>query len=130
MLNTHVPQTSTTKKILIVEDEGEVCLLLNLLLDGEDMELDHVKYLKDAVGYLEKEKPAVIILDNKLPDGYGVDFIRYIKQNLPQTKVMMISGFDASVEDVALENGADLFIQKPFTGQQIRQSVKEMLKEM
>jgi DNA-binding response OmpR family regulator len=39
----------------------------------------------------------------------------------------MISGFDASAKDVALENGADLFLEKPFTRDQLYQSVKGLL---
>ena len=114
-------------KILIVEDEGEMCLLLNILLDGKEMELDHVKYLSDATAYLQKEKPSVVILDNKLPDGFGVDFIRVIKESYPSTKVVMISGYDSSVKDVALENGADVYIEKPFSRAQIFQSVSELM---
>ena len=79
MTKTTLPEK--TKKILIIEDEGEMCLLLNILLDAKEMKLDHVKYLSNAVEYLERENPSVILLDNKLPDGYGVDFISYIKKN-------------------------------------------------
>jgi two-component system OmpR family response regulator len=122
MSNTTLP--AKTKKILIVEDEGEMCLLLNILLDVQEMELDHVKYISNAVEYLEKEKPSVVLLDNKLPDGYGVDFIRYIKKNCPDTKVIMISGFDSSARDVAMENGADDYIEKPFTRVQLFESIK------
>jgi two-component system, OmpR family, response regulator len=116
-----------TKKILIVEDEGEMCLLLNILLDGKEMELDHVKYLSDASAYLQKEQPSVVILDNKLPDGFGVDFIRVIKSSHPTTKVVMISGYDSSVKDIALENGADVYLEKPFSRNQIFQSVSELM---
>jgi two-component system, OmpR family, response regulator len=116
-----------TKKILIVEDEGEMCLLLNLLLDGKDMELDHVKFLSDASAYLQKEQPSIVILDNKLPDGYGVDYISFIKANYPATKIVMITGFDNSVKDVALENGADIFLEKPFSRSQIYESVMTLM---
>jgi two-component system OmpR family response regulator len=115
-----------TKKILIVEDEGDMCLLLNIILSGKDMELDHVKNLSSAQEYLEKEKPAIVLLDNKLPDGFGIDFISHIKKNYPAVKIIMISGFDAAAKDVALENGADLFLQKPFNKEQIYQSIVEL----
>jgi two-component system, OmpR family, response regulator len=127
MLN--APKVNPVEKVLIVEDEGEMCLLLNILLDAKDMELEHVKYLSDAIEYLKEQKPAVVLLDNKLPDGYGVDFISYIKLNYPSTKVLMISGFDASVKDVAIANGADMFLEKPFNRQQIKQSVADLLNQ-
>ena len=117
------------KKVLIVEDEGDMCLLLNILLNGKEMELDHVNNLTAASEYLEKEQPAVIILDNKLPDGFGVDFISYIKKLYPQIKIIMISGFDASVKDVALENGADTYLTKPFTKDQLYNAIRGLLTE-
>ena len=120
-------QENNTKKVLIVEDEGDMCLLLNILLNGEEMELDHVKTILAASEYLEKEQPSVILLDNKLPDGFGVDFISYVKQRYPSIKIIMISGFDGSVKDVALENGADVFLEKPFTRDQLYGSIKGLM---
>lgn len=115
------------KKVLIIEDEGDMCLLLNIMLNGKDMDLDHVKNIGGAEEYLKKEQPAVVILDNKLPDGFGVDFINVIKKDYPAIKVIMISGYDASARDVALENGADIFLQKPFTKDQLYQSIMQLL---
>ncbi len=120
-------QSTKTKKVLIIEDEGDMCLLLNILLNGKEMELEHVKNISSAQEYLSQQQPAVVILDNKLPDGFGVDFISYIKQNYPSIKIIMISGYDASAEDVALENGADIFLQKPFTKDQLYQSIKGLM---
>jgi two-component system OmpR family response regulator len=120
-------QSTKTKKVLIIEDEGDMCLLLNILLNGKEMELEHVKNLAAAQDYLAQQQPAVVILDNKLPDGFGVDFISFIKKNYPNIKIIMISGYDASAEDVALENGADIFLQKPFTKDQLYQSIKGLM---
>lgn len=116
-----------SKKALIIEDEGDMCLLLNIMLDGKEVDLDHVKNLSAAIEYLKKEQPSVVLLDNKLPDGFGVDFISFIKQNYPAIKIIMMSGYDASVEDVALENGADVFLQKPFTKDKLYQSMMGLM---
>ena len=126
MLQTTVQKTNA-KKILIVEDEGDMCLILNIMLTGKDMELDHVKSLADAKDYLGAEKPSVVILDNKLPDGMGIDFISFIKQNHPDVKIVMISGYSGAAKDVALVNGADKFLEKPFTKENLYKSVKELL---
>jgi DNA-binding response OmpR family regulator len=124
-----MPTTTKVKaqKVLIIEDERDMCLILNIILNGEELELDHVNTLLAADEYLQKENPALIILDNKLPDGYGVDFISYIKQKYPSIKIIMISGFVASAKDVALENGADLYIEKPFTRDQLYKSIKQLI---
>ncbi len=76
-------ETTTSQKILIIEDEGEMCLVLNILLSNEDIELEHVKNILAAEEYLAEELPSLIILDNKLPDGYGVDYIRSLKEKIP-----------------------------------------------
>ena len=121
-------ETSTSQKILIIEDEGEMCLVLNILLSNEDIELEHVKNILAAEEYLAEELPSLIILDNKLPDGYGVDYISLLKKRYPSIKIIMITGFDASVKDVAMENGADLFLEKPFTKQEFLTAIKSLLK--
>ncbi|RYG25692.1 MAG: response regulator, partial [Chitinophagaceae bacterium] len=103
------------KKVLLVEDEADMCLLLNIMLTGDEMEVDHVKSITAAREYLDAEKPAVVLLDNRLPDGLGIDFISSIKKSHPETRVIMISGTDGAAKDLAIENGADAFLVKPFT---------------
>lgn len=120
-------QETKLKKVLIIEDEGDMCLLLNILLNGKEMELDHVKNLAAAEEYLQNEQPSVVLLDNKLPDGFGVDFITYLKKNYPAVKIIMISGYDGAVKDVALESGADVYLEKPFTKDQLFQSIKGLI---
>ena len=122
-------QTTVSQKLLIIEDEGEMCLLINLLLDGKGLEVEHVKSITDAVEYFQQQQPAVVLLDNRLPDGYGLDFIGFIRQNHPETKIIMISGMDAAAKDVALENGADTFLEKPFTRTQLVEAINTALGE-
>lgn len=126
-MNQTASQVAKAKKILIVEDEGDICLLLNIILNGNQTDIDHVNSIAAAKVYLKKEQPSLIMLDNKLPDGLGIDFIEYIKQNYPAIKILMISGFGTSARDLALSNGADHFIEKPFTKQQVSQSVQALL---
>src|SRR4029079_14769664 len=120
-------ETRTLQKILIIEDEGEMCLVLNILLSNEDIELEHVKSLSAAEEYLSRELPSLIVLDNKLPDGFGVDYISYIRNKYPSMKIVMITAYDASAKDVAMENGADMFLEKPFTKQEFLSAIKSLL---
>jgi two-component system OmpR family response regulator len=114
------------KKILIVDDEGQIGLILNMILAERDLDLAYANSLLAAEEYLEKNSPAIIFLYNKLPDGFGVDFISYIKNKYPSIRIIMISGF-GTVGDVALENGADLFIEKPFSMEKINDAINQVL---
>jgi len=126
MSNSTASKNKPAKKVLVVEDEGEMGLLLNMIVNEKDFELDYVSNLLSADEYLQKEEPSVIILDNKLPDGFGVDFISYIKKKYSDIKIIMISGF-ASVKDVALANGADMFFEKPFSKDELNKSLNKLV---
>jgi DNA-binding response OmpR family regulator len=117
----------TMKKILVIEDEGDMCLILDLLLNGKQTVVDHVKTIAEAREFLEKEQPSLVLLDNRLPDGFGLDLIGFIKSNYPDIKIIMISGVDLAAGDVALEIGADIFLAKPFTKAQLNESVGHLL---
>jgi len=126
MTPTSKPKTKLAKKLLVVEDEGQIGLVLNMILSERNFDLDYVSSLLSAQEYLEKNKPSLVILDNKLPDGFGVDFISYIKKKYPSIKIIMISGF-STARDVALENGADLFLEKPFSMDNVNEAIDSVL---
>jgi len=115
------------QNVLIVEDEGDMCLLLNIILAGNEFDVDHVKSLAAAQEYLKQTPPAVVLLDNKLTDGYGIDFIPFLKANYPAVKIVMISGFDGSAKDAALELGANVYLEKPFTKTQLHDAILHVL---
>ena len=121
------PKVKAATKILVVEDEGQIGLVLNMILSERNFDLDYVNNLLDAQEYLEKNKPSIVILDNKLPDGFGVDFISYIKKKFPSIKIIMISGF-STARDVALENGADMFLEKPFSMDAVNEAIDSVLR--
>jgi two-component system OmpR family response regulator len=114
------------KKILVVEDDGEIGLVLDMVLHNDHLQLDYVDNLESADEYLQKEQPSIIILDNKLPDGFGVDFISYLRKKYPSIKIIMISGLGAS-RDVAISNGADMFFEKPFSLEEINEAINKLL---
>jgi DNA-binding response OmpR family regulator len=119
-------KSKAVKKILVVEDEGEMRLVLDMVLHDREFHLDFVNNLLSADEYLQQEEPSAILLDNKLPDGFGVDFISYIKKKYPFIKIIMISGF-GTARDVALENGADMFFEKPFSLKEFDEAIDRLL---
>ena len=119
--------TLSKKKILILEDEGDICFLLNVILKNENVNIDQVNTIAQANVFLKEETPDVLIMDNKLPDGRGVNHIQEIKLTYPTIKIIMISGkSDASDKAKAMKYGADRFLSKPFTKEQIRQTLQEL----
>jgi two-component system OmpR family response regulator len=114
------------EKILVVDDDGSIGLVLDMILQDSRFELDYVNSLLLADEYFQKQQPLAVILDNKLPDGYGLDFIVYLKEKYPSLKIIMISGFGLA-RDAALENGADLFFEKPFSLDEFNEGINSLL---
>jgi DNA-binding response OmpR family regulator len=119
--------TKHLRKILIVDDEGDMCLILEMILNKDQVSIDHVKKISAAEDYLKHTKPDLILLDNRLPDGLGIDFISFIKRFYPHSKIIMISGRDGVIKDLALANGADMFLLKPFSRAVLLEAVDRLL---
>ena len=119
-------ESKKKEKILVVDDDGQMGLVLDMILHDSRFELDYVNNLLSADEYLKKQQPLAVILDNKLPDGYGLDFIVYIKEKYSSLKIIMISGFGLA-RDAALENGADLFFEKPFSLDEFNEGINSLL---
>jgi len=112
----HIDPKSHDEKVLIIDDEIDICFLISSILKQKNISSSFVNTLTAAEKMIESEKPDVVFLDNHLPDGLGVNFIGQIKSKLPGTKVVMISAHDmGSDKRRAYQQGADIFLSKPFT---------------
>ncbi|MBS1933200.1 MAG: response regulator [Bacteroidetes bacterium] len=117
-----------TEKVLIVDDEIDICYLLSVILKQRNLNPKYVNNLSDAESALRIETPSILFLDNHLPDGLGVEFISHVKQNYPGIKVILITAYDSVGEkQVALNKGADYFIGKPFTKATINDTVDKLM---
>lgn len=115
-------------KVLIIDDETDICYLLSTLLKQRNLEPGYVNTLSDAQKALEKEAPGIIFLDNHLPDGLGINFIEYIKSRFPEAKIIMITAHDTATDKhKALTQGADFFISKPFSRDIIYKTVDQLI---
>ncbi len=115
-------------KVLIIDDETDICYLLSTLLKQKNIETAFVNTLADAAQALEKETPELIFLDNHLPDGLGMNFVEYIKKHNPGSKIIMITAHDTSSDrQRAMTEGVDFFIGKPFTREVIYNAVEKVL---
>lgn len=114
-------------KALIVDDEADICYLLDGILKKKSLRSTYVNTLSEAQRMLKKEAPSILFLDNHLPDGLGVDFIDYVKKNHPLTRIVVVTAIDSSSDRLkAYEKGADYFIAKPFNREVINKVVDRL----
>jgi two-component system OmpR family response regulator len=105
----------TPEKVMIIEDEKDLCYLLAVVLKQNNLRPACVYSIKEAKKIIREIKPSIVFLDNHLPDGYGFDFIILLKAIYPDTKIVMITAQDSPADiDLAFRRGADYFISKPF----------------
>ena len=116
-----------TNKVLIVDDELDICYLLSGMLKQRNLKTDFVNSLSDAIVALQTDTPSILFLDNHLPDGFGLDFIPFVKKNYPEVKILMITAHDGAVErKKAYEGGVDLFVAKPLNRKMINDALDKL----
>ncbi|AKD56669.1 response regulator [Spirosoma radiotolerans] len=116
--------TFLAKRVLIVDDEADICLLLSGLLRRLGYQPTCAHFIEEGRQWLDSQQFDAIFLDLNLPDGLGFDLLPFIKEGQNVAKIIMISAFDGQAERRrATEQGADYFIGKPFT----RRSVETAL---
>lgn len=115
-------------KALIVEDDLDICYLLSAILKQKKILSSFVNTISSAESFLQSEQPDILILDNHLPDGLGVEFISYIKENYPSTRIIMITAHSTDIDkNNALNKGADYFIGKPFSRAAINSTLENLI---
>ncbi len=107
---------ASSKRVLIVDDETDICLLLSGLLRRLGYQPTCAHFIEEGRQCLKSQQFSAVFLDLNLPDGLGFDLLPIIKEDQVAARVIMISAFDGQAERRrATEQGADYFIGKPFT---------------
>lgn len=107
---------TSAKRVLIVDDETDICLLLSGLLRRLGYQPTCAHFIEEGRQCLSSQQFDAIFLDLNLPDGLGFDLLPLIKEEQTNAKIIMISAFDGQAERRrATEQGASYFIGKPFT---------------
>ena len=120
--------TSPGKKILIVDDEEDICTFLSRNFNDRNFATSFSLTLKGALQLIEAEEPDVLLLDNHLPDGLGVDFVGKIKSQYPKIKIVLITAHDSSQDRMkAYSSGVNYFLSKPFSLSEINKVVDSQL---
>ena len=117
-------------KILIVDDDGGIRMLLSKFLEREGFEIVVAEDGLEGVEIAKKTQPDVIILDVVMPRMDGITAARLIKfyKPLADVPIIFLTAKDANKEiELAQEARADVYITKPFDVHQVIHVVKEIL---
>ena len=115
------------RRVLIVDDDRMSRTILRTLLLDEGYEIvGEAANGKRGIELALELKPDVICLDNVMPEMSGLDVLRQIRPQLPQTVVLMVTG-SANRETVqgALQGGADGFVVKPFNSGRVLSALEQ-----
>ena len=114
-------------KVLILDDEKELCELVKEILKPEQYQVDCAYTLKEGMKKWGSHHPSVVLLDNNLPDGLGLDMIETHQSLLEDSQVIMITAdIYASMRLRAEAAGIHNFLEKPFSLKTIREMVNRL----
>lgn len=116
-------------KLLIVEDELELLNSTCVYLQKEDFVCEPASNFFEAEDKLLSYNYDVVILDINLPDGNGLDLLKYVKEKNPETGVLIVSAKDSLDDKLkGLDLGADDYITKPFHLAELNSRVNSLLR--
>lgn len=115
-------------KILVVDDNVNICDLLRMYLEKEDFEAVIANNGNDAIKAFEESCPDLILLDIMLPELDGWQVCREIRKT-SDVPIIMVTAKDETFDKVlGLELGADDYITKPFDTKEVVARVKAVLR--
>ena len=90
---------SQKKKVLIIDDEVDLCLLLKTYLNRRNYEVFYSHTLKEGINQFKQVVPDIIFLDNNLPDGVGWEEAAALLEMHPGLQVHLISAYQPNTPD-------------------------------
>jgi DNA-binding NtrC family response regulator len=118
------------ERILIVDDSPETLEMLERNLKSDGYDVLTATSVAEAIELLGHTLVDLVVTDYKMPKSSGMDLIRYVRENLRTTEVMMITGY-ATVEGAveAIKTGAEEYLTKPFTDDELFSAVQRTLEK-
>ena len=115
------------RRILVVDDDENICELFNDFLKREGHEPTTVKDGADAFYHAQKSRWDLVFLDLSLPVLNGWDIIKRLREIQPGIKVVITTGLpcEEEIRKVGEEKGAIDFLQKPFLLNQITEVINK-----
>jgi DNA-binding response OmpR family regulator len=118
------------KKILIADDERNIVTALEFLLQRNGYEVYIARNGEDALKLIEAQRPELVLLDVMMPVKSGYEVCQRMREraDLRHIKIIMLTAKGRDVEmSKGLAIGADLYITKPFSTQELVAKIKGLL---
>jgi two-component system response regulator (stage 0 sporulation protein F) len=123
-----IPVDRKDKKVLIVDDQYGIRVLLHEVLDKEGYTIFQAPNGVTALEIVKNEKPDLVLLDMKIPGMDGLEILRHIRLIEPDTKVIMMTAYgELDLIKEATVLGAITHFTKPFDIDELRQAVNQQL---
>ena len=117
--------------ILVVDDSPDTLEVLQRNLESQGYRLYTSPGAVEAIRLLESTPMDLVITDLKMPEIDGLSLVRHIQENFKNTEVMMITGYpsiEGAVE--AVKTGAEEYLAKPFTEEELFSAVRRALAKL
>ena len=115
-------------RVLLVDDDRELCQMLSEYLDAEHFEVKSVHDGGDALAELQANTFEILILDVMLPSVGGFDVLRTLGAAYPTPILMLTARGDDVDRIVGLELGADDYLSKPFNPRELVARIRAILR--
>jgi DNA-binding response OmpR family regulator len=116
--------------ILVMEDDLSVAKGLKMVLDEEGYSVNLAGTGELALEAFKQKRFDLLVADLRLPDIDGMEVIKQVKAEKPETEVIVITGYGTAAKAVeAMKLGVHDFLPKPFTEGQIKTAIDEALQE-
>jgi DNA-binding NtrC family response regulator len=115
-------------RIIIVDDDENIRKTMKTILEDEGYAVDLAATGNEAIEMTQKTAYNIALLDIRLPDMEGVELLKLIKDNVPRTRKIMVTGYPSMQNAIsALNKNADAYLVKPVDVEKLLNMVKEQL---
>ena len=97
-------------KILVVDDETSLLETLSGFFSSRGYQMMTASFAEAALMIMSQEKPALVLIDIKLPGMNGVELLKQVKKDYPRTKTFVITAYDEENKKMVEDIGVDGFL--------------------